>query len=48
MIYYRMQIGFATLREFVSQRLPLRAQAMKILLDLTTHPGRKHVIAMLK
>ncbi|KAH8111033.1 Symplekin tight junction protein C terminal-domain-containing protein [Phellopilus nigrolimitatus] len=33
----RMQVGFTTLREFVTQRVPLRYQAMKILLDLTTH-----------
>ncbi|KAI5124287.1 hypothetical protein M0805_005134 [Coniferiporia weirii] len=33
----RMQVGFTTLREFVTQRIPLRNQAMKILLDLTTH-----------
>lgn len=33
----RMQVGFSTLREFVLQRPPLRSQAMKILLDLTTH-----------
>lgn len=34
-----MQVGFTTLREFVSQRIPLRNQALKLLLDLTTHAG---------
>ena len=34
-----MQVGFTVLREFVAQRLPVRAEAMKALLDLTTHPG---------
>ncbi|KAL5492454.1 hypothetical protein ACEPAI_3901 [Sanghuangporus weigelae] len=36
----RMQVGFITLREFVIQRVPLRAQAMKTLLDLTTHSDK--------
>ncbi|TDL24074.1 hypothetical protein BD410DRAFT_767966 [Rickenella mellea] len=36
----RMQVGFTTLREFVSQRPPMRTQAMKILLDLSTHPEK--------
>lgn len=36
----RMQVGFTTLREFVIQRVPLRQQAMKILLDLTTHQDK--------
>ncbi|THH09925.1 hypothetical protein EW145_g1681 [Phellinidium pouzarii] len=36
----RMQVGFVTLRDFVTQRAPLRNQAMKILLDLTTHPDK--------
>ena len=34
-----MQVGFTTLREFVSQKQLLRERAMQILLDLTTHPG---------
>lgn len=34
-----MQVGFTTLREFAVQRPPLRMNAMKILLDLTTHSG---------
>lgn len=38
-IHFRMQVGFTTLREFVSQRIPLRNQALKLLLDLTTHAG---------
>lgn len=36
---HSMQVGFTTLREFASQRLPLRETAMKMLLDLTTHTG---------
>lgn len=35
----RMQIGFQTLRDFVTQRPTLRGEAMNILLELTTHPG---------
>ena len=34
-----MQIGFQTLRDFVTQRPTLRGEAMNILLELTTHPG---------
>jgi symplekin len=34
-----MQIGFQTLRDFVTQRPTLRGDAMTILLELTTHPG---------
>lgn len=34
-------MGFAALREFVTQRPSLRAEAMTILLELTTHPGKK-------
>lgn len=34
-----MQIGFQTLRDFVTQRPTLRGEAMIILLELTTHPG---------
>ncbi|KAH9995475.1 Symplekin tight junction protein C terminal-domain-containing protein [Russula vinacea] len=33
----RMQIGFQTLRDFVTQRPTLRGEAMTILLELTTH-----------
>lgn len=43
-----MQVGFTTLREFVSQRVPLRQQAMNILLDLTTHPGKSPIGLHLK
>ena len=32
-------IGFATLRELVTMRVPVRDAALHILLDLTTHPG---------
>lgn len=34
-----MQVGFQTLRDFVTQRPTLRGDAMTILLELTTHPG---------
>jgi hypothetical protein len=34
-----MQIGFQTLRDFVTQRPTLRGEAMTILLELTTHTG---------
>ena len=34
-----MPVGFTTLREFVVQRPLLRAEALNILLELTTHPG---------
>lgn len=34
-----MQVGFSTLREFVTQRPTLRVEAMNIILELTTHPG---------
>ncbi|KAH9945718.1 Symplekin tight junction protein C terminal-domain-containing protein [Amylocystis lapponica] len=36
----RRQIGFAALREFVSQRPSLRVEAMNMLLELTTHPDK--------
>jgi len=35
----RMQVGFQTLRDFVTQRPTLRGEAMTILLEITTHPG---------
>lgn len=38
---YRTRAGINSLREFVSQRPPLRPAAMKILLELTTHEDRK-------
>jgi hypothetical protein len=34
-----MQVGFTALREFVVQRPSLRAEALNVLLELTTHPG---------
>jgi hypothetical protein len=34
-----MQIGFQTLRDFVTQRPTLRGEALTILLELTTHLG---------
>jgi symplekin len=34
-----MQIGFTTLREIVIQRPSLREEALRVLLELTTHPG---------
>ncbi|KAH9846038.1 Symplekin tight junction protein C terminal-domain-containing protein [Lenzites betulinus] len=36
----RRQMGFAALREFVSQRPSLRQDAMNMLLELTTHPDK--------
>ncbi|KAI0352302.1 hypothetical protein OH77DRAFT_1523357 [Trametes cingulata] len=36
----RRQVGFAALREFVSQRPSLRGEAMNMLLELTTHPDK--------
>ena len=33
-------MGFAALREFVAQRPSLRAEAMTMLLELTTHPDK--------
>ncbi|KAI0272578.1 Symplekin tight junction protein C terminal-domain-containing protein [Gloeopeniophorella convolvens] len=35
----RMQVGFQTLRDFVTQRPTLRGEGITILLELTTHPG---------
>lgn len=34
-----MHVGFTSLREFVLERPSLRAEALRVLLDLTTHPG---------
>lgn len=39
-VYVRRQVGFAALREFVMQRPSLRGEAMNMLLELTTHPGK--------
>ncbi|PSR72823.1 hypothetical protein PHLCEN_2v11320 [Hermanssonia centrifuga] len=36
----RRQVGFAALREFVAQRPSLRAEAMNMLLELTTHADK--------
>ncbi|RPD64406.1 hypothetical protein L226DRAFT_506092 [Lentinus tigrinus ALCF2SS1-7] len=36
----RRQMGFSALREFVAQRPSLRAEAMNMLLELTTHPDK--------
>lgn len=41
------QMGFAALREFVTQRPSLRAEAMIILLELTTHPGKQGLTAII-
>jgi symplekin len=38
----RRQVGFTSLRDFVSQKVPLRRQAMRMLLELTTHSGMSH------
>lgn len=35
----RMHVGFTSLREFVLERPSLRAEALQVLLELTTHPG---------
>ncbi|KAG6821193.1 hypothetical protein H0H93_004013 [Arthromyces matolae] len=35
----RMQVGFATLRGLVINRPSMRAEALTVLLELTTHPG---------
>lgn len=35
----RMHVGFTSLREFVLERPSLRVEALRVLLDLTTHPG---------
>ncbi|KAF5388652.1 hypothetical protein D9757_004811 [Collybiopsis confluens] len=37
----KMQIGFSTLRGFVIQRPLMRAEALNVLLELTTHPEKK-------
>ncbi|KAG7093905.1 hypothetical protein E1B28_007543 [Marasmius oreades] len=37
----RMQVGFFTLRGFVAQRPALRAEALNVLLELTTHSEKK-------
>lgn len=37
---HSMQVAFTTLRDFVMQRPTLRAEAMNILLELTTHPEK--------
>ncbi|KAJ7760455.1 Symplekin tight junction protein C terminal-domain-containing protein [Mycena metata] len=37
----RMQVGFVTLRGLVTQRPSMRADALNVLLELTTHPDKK-------
>ncbi|KAK7030720.1 mitogen-activated protein kinase [Favolaschia claudopus] len=37
----RMQVGFVTLRGLVTQRPSLRAEALNVLLELTTHSDKK-------
>ncbi|KAJ7623311.1 Symplekin tight junction protein C terminal-domain-containing protein [Roridomyces roridus] len=37
----RMQVGFVTLRGLVTQRPSMRADALTVLLELTTHPDKK-------
>lgn len=39
----RMHVGFTSLREFVLERPSLRAEALRVLLDLTTHPGMENM-----
>ena len=36
---FRMSAGFNTLREFVASRPTLRHEALRVLLELTTHDG---------
>ena len=36
---FRMSAGFNTLREFVASRPTLRHEALRVLLELTTHEG---------
>lgn len=38
-MHISMPVGFTSLRELVTLRPPVRGEAMKLLLDLTTHPG---------
>ncbi|KAJ7733250.1 Symplekin tight junction protein C terminal-domain-containing protein [Mycena maculata] len=37
----KMQVGFVTLRGLVTQRPSMRSDALKVLLELTTHPDKK-------
>ncbi|KAK7061099.1 hypothetical protein VNI00_000835 [Paramarasmius palmivorus] len=37
----KLQVGFYTLRSFVTQRPAIRAEALNVLLELTTHPEKK-------
>jgi symplekin len=39
-MWCRREVGFTTLRGFVTQRPTLRDEAMTALMDLTTHPGQ--------
>ena len=39
LLLFRMSAGFNTLREFVSSRPTLRHEALRVLLELTTHEG---------
>lgn len=43
----RMHVGFTSLREFVLERPSLRAEALRVLLDLTTHPGMGIVLMIM-
>lgn len=38
-----MHVGFTSLREFVLERPSFRAEALQVLLELTTHPGMAEV-----
>ena len=42
----RMHVGFTSLREFVLERPSLRAEALRVLLDLTTHPGMAMLMSL--
>lgn len=43
----RMHVGFTSLREFVLERPSLRAEALRVLLDLTTHPGMAFMLMLM-
>jgi symplekin len=43
-----MHVGFTSLREFVLERPSLRAEALQVLLELTTHPGMSIVFIELR
>lgn len=42
MLPYSTVPGLEALKELVTLKPPVRAEALKIILDLTTHPGMSH------